>query len=155
MAGIPHWVDTIIDSLKEMVDEGVEIKDEMIEALLDTTEEREAKRALAESALSLDENPSIWGGEPYKMTDGQGTVLQGPFGANPNRPTVRQSPPLQDTPDKPADDYLNALLAASLMQGQKPEMGRQGQIAYGVGAQVQAADPYKMYRDWEQSYRRI
>ena len=53
------------------------------------------------------------------------------------------------------DDWLNMLFAASLMQGQTPEFGRQGQIAYGVGAQVQPGDPWRMRRAWEESYRRI
>ena len=51
------------------------------------------------------------------------------------------------------NDLLNQLLMSALMAG--GERGKQGNIGYGVGAQVPFGDPWRMRADWETDYRTL
>jgi len=93
-----------------------------------------------------------WGSEPYKPVTKEGQQVYGPFSKGAGQKSYQKSEPKKS--DKEGD-WLNQLLMASLMQGQKRQYGKQAGLGYGVGAQVQFGDPYTMRAAWEKDYRNI
>ena len=105
------------------------------EFLTDTKSERAAKEAASQ------------GGEAERRM--RAIRLQ-------SKPSYLKTQPVVDNKkEEKESDWLNQLLMASLMQGQKRQYGRQAGLGYGVGAQVPFGDPYTMRAAWEKDYRNI
>jgi len=167
------WLKALGERLGDLYESGVEIVGDAKEVASDIwgsmtdTEQERAKRQ--QNKLDKEQmerqaiadltpgpaDPGIWyEGGTYKPTDQYRRVLQGPFGKTP----LAAREPQQAQGKKPAtseNDWLNQLLMASLMQGQKRQYGRQAGLGYGVGAQVPFGDPYTMRAAWEKDYRNI
>ena len=83
----------------------------------------------------------------------EGQNVRGPFASRPGivthqEDTERALPPVDDE-----DDYLNQLMMAALMKGDKK--GKIGQLAGAAGGGISFGNSWSMRAPWEKDYRYI